>query len=204
MVLRRNKSGFSLVELLVALAITSIVLTMMYQTYRSQLKSHTTQQELVEMQQNMRGALYLMEREIRMAGYAPEGGLPPAPITLAETDRMRFSMDLTMDGDTSDIGERITYRRTFGDGNPLIRDDENGAGEQNLLEAADIEDLEFIYKDEDGQTISDAQLATVPGRSSIRSVEIILNASIGTTVMVAPHQMELRSEVKIRNLGLSP
>ena len=69
MFLKQNRSGFTMVELLVVLAISSIVFTLMYQIYAAQLKSHTTQQELVEMQQNMRAALYLMEREIRMAGY---------------------------------------------------------------------------------------------------------------------------------------
>ena len=192
-----------MVELLVVLAVSSIVFTLMYQVYRSQLRSHTTQQELVEMQQNMRAALYLMEREIRMAGYSPAIANPPNPITIAERRRVRFSMDLTGNSDTADIGERITYSKTPGNGNPLVRNDENGTGAGSILEGVDIEDLEFRYKDEDGQTISDADLATTGGRDSIRTVEIILTASIGTTVMVDPHRMELRSEVKVRNMGIN-
>ena len=49
-----------MVELLVVLAVSSILMSLMFQVYKSQLKSHTTQQELVEMQQNMRAVLYLM------------------------------------------------------------------------------------------------------------------------------------------------
>jgi type IV pilus assembly protein PilW len=64
MISRLNRSGFTLVELLVAMAISTIVLTLIYQVYRTQLRTHTTQQELVEMQQNLRAALYLTEREI--------------------------------------------------------------------------------------------------------------------------------------------
>jgi hypothetical protein len=64
-----------------------------------------------------------------------------------------------------------------------------------LIDAVDINALTFVYKDEDGQTPATA--------ADIRSVEIIVNASIGTTVMVDPHQMELRSEVKVRNMGLN-
>ena len=192
-----------MVELLVVLAVSSIVFTLMYQVYRSQLRSHTTQQELVEMQQNMRAALYLMEREIRMAGYSPAIANPSTPITIAERRRVRFSMDLTGNSDTADVGERITYSKALGGGNPLVRNDENGTGAGSILEGVDIDDLEFKYKDEDGQTISDADLATSDGRDSIRTVEIILRATIGTTVMVDPHQMELRSEVKVRNLGIN-
>lgn len=199
-----------MVELMVVLAISSIVLTLMYQTYTAQLKSHTTQQELVEMQQNMRAALYLIEREIRMAGYAPEGGLADPPITAAGADSISFAMDITdgtsldqSDGDTGDAGEVVTYALSGG----LVRNASDGNGDQVLLPATEINDLTFVYKDEDGVTLDDdglGNLTTVASRQAIRSVEIILRASIGTTIMVDPHQMELRSEVKVRNLGLNP
>jgi type IV pilus assembly protein PilW len=205
MVLKSNKSGFTMVELLVVLAVSSIVFTLMYQVYRSQLKSHTTQQELVEMQQNMRAALYLMEREIRMAGYAPASAMPSTPITTAEWNIVSFSMDLTGDGDTADIGEKITYSKADAVGTPLQRNDENGTGADPILEAADIEALEFRYKDEDGQTLNTTLLESKDATEleRIRTVEIILTSAIGTTVMVDPHRMELRSEVKVRNMGLN-
>lgn len=192
-----------MVELLVVLAVSSIVMTLMYQTYRAQLKSHTTQQELVEMQQNLRAALYLMEREIRMAGYAPVGGLFDPPITTAGIDDIAFAMDVAggttldpSDGDTSSAGEQIQYTLD-GSGNLVRISNDGGGGWRTdiLIDDVDINSLTFVYKDEDGQTPATA--------SDIRTVEIILNASIGTTVMVAPHQMELRSEVKVRNMGLN-
>ena len=193
-----------MVELLVVLAVSSIVLTLMYKTYQSQLKTHTTQQELIEMQQNMRATLYLMEREIRMAGYGPEGGIADPAITTAAIDDIAFAMDIAggttldqSDGDTSSAGEQIRYT-IDGAGNLVRMTNDGGGGWRTdiLLDNVDINALTFVYKDEDGQTPATA--------SDIRSVEIILNASIGTTVMVDPHQMELRSEVKVRNLGLIP
>ena len=199
-----------MVELLVVLAISSIVFSLMYQIYSAQLKSHTTQQELVEMQQNMRAALYLMEREIRMAGYGPEGGVDDPPFSTAQIDSIAFAMDINeggtlgvSDGDTGSPGEVISYSLNNG----LVRNASDGNGNQFLLGDNDITLLTFVYKDEDGVTLDDdgaGNLTTVASRQAIRSVEIILNASIGTTVMVAPHDMELRSEVKVRNLGLNP
>ena len=50
----------------------------------------------------------------------------------------------------------------------------------------------------------DADGADTLDPAAIRTVAISIRASIGSTVMVDPHQMELRSEVKIRNLGLNP
>ncbi len=204
MVSCQKKSGFTMVELLVVLAISSIVFTLMYQTYTAQLKSHTTQQELVEMQQNLRAALYLMEREIRMAGYAPEGGLSDPVITTAAAGSIAFAMDIKdsdtlegSDGDTASAGEQIQYTLD-GSGNLVRISNDGGGGWRTdvLIDDVDINSLTFVYKDEDGQTAATA--------SDIRAVEIVVTASIGTTVMVAPHQMELRSEVKVRNMGLSP
>jgi type IV pilus assembly protein PilW len=203
MISRLNKSGFTLVEVLVAMAIATIVSTLMYKVYQGQLKSHTTQQELVEMQQNLRAVLNLMERDIRMAGYGPKGGVADPAITSALIDDISFAMDVTggttldpSDGQTNDPGEQIQYR--IDDAGNLVRITSDGLGGWNndiLLESADINSLTFTYKDEGGNP--PATLA------DIRSVEITLDANIGTTVMVDRHDMALTSEVKCRNLGLN-
>ena len=200
-----------MVELLVVLAVASILMSLMYQVYRSQMKSHTTQAELVEMQQNMRAALYLMERDIRMAGYAPRGGLSTTPITSAMVRAIAFDMDLsaynTFDATpsgTGDPGESLAYFIDGGTGH-LIRWASGGTGNQVLLRNRDIDNINFVYKDADGVTLDDdgnGNVTTTASLEAIRSVVITLNSSIGTTAMVAPHEMQLRSEVKIRNMGL--
>ena len=67
--------GFSLVELLVAMAITLVVMTGVYQVYVTQQDSYLLQEQVAEMQQNVRTAKYIITREIRMAGYNPTGKL---------------------------------------------------------------------------------------------------------------------------------
>jgi len=206
MTLVRKKSGFTLVELLVTLAVSSILLTLMYQVYRSQLKSHTTQQEFVEMQQNLRASLYLMERGIRMAGHGPNGGVADPAITIAQVDNIAFAMDISggttlepSDGDTADPGEQMNYYLA-GD---LIRNASDGNGDQTILAVDAIEDIRFVYKDEDGVTLDYTALAAADERRKIRSVEIILTAKSGTSPMADDKEMELRSEIKCRNLGLN-
>jgi type IV pilus assembly protein PilW len=206
MTLAHKKSGFTLIELLVALAVSSILITMMYQVYRSQLKSHTTQQEFVEMQQNMRATLYLMERGIRMAGHGPNGGVADPAITVAEVDNISFAMDITggttlepSDGETNDPGEQMSYFLA-GD---LIRNVNDGNGDQTILAQSAIENIRFVYKDEDGSTLDYAALAADDERRKIRTVEIILTAKMGTSPVVNEKNMELRSEIKCRNLGLN-
>ena len=88
-----NHKGFSLIELCVAVAISGIVLAAIYSAYRTQLGSYVTQQTIVDMQQNARAGMYLMQREIRLAGYDPTRDAS-ASIVTANPDSIAFTMDL--------------------------------------------------------------------------------------------------------------
>jgi len=74
-VMKRDKRGFTLVELMVTLAISSIALAGMYGVYKAQLMSHVTQNAVVDTQQNLRNTFYIMQRTIRMAGFDPARNL---------------------------------------------------------------------------------------------------------------------------------
>ncbi|NCO61048.1 MAG: hypothetical protein COZ70_12075 [Deltaproteobacteria bacterium CG_4_8_14_3_um_filter_51_11] len=68
--IERSK-GFTLVELMVAMVIAGLVAGAMFMSYRSQQDSYVAQQEVSSMQQNLRAALFFMERDLRLAGYDP-------------------------------------------------------------------------------------------------------------------------------------
>lgn len=70
-VLKRDKRGFTLVELMVTLSVSSIALAKMYGVYKAQVQSHVTQNAVVDTQQNLRNTFYVMQRTIRMAGFDP-------------------------------------------------------------------------------------------------------------------------------------
>ena len=61
--------GFTLIELMIAMAISGLVLAAVYAAFGSQLRTHVGQQMTVEIQQNLRAAFTLMQHDIRMAGY---------------------------------------------------------------------------------------------------------------------------------------
>lgn len=69
---RRNRSasGFTLIELMIAVAITAIVMMALIQVFSSQQRVFAQQTDLANTQSIARNALYLMARDIRMAGYA--------------------------------------------------------------------------------------------------------------------------------------
>jgi prepilin-type N-terminal cleavage/methylation domain-containing protein len=66
--LKQNK-GITLIELLVVLVITGILLGAIYPTFIGQQKTYTVQEQVVDMQQNVRASINRIMREIRMAGF---------------------------------------------------------------------------------------------------------------------------------------
>jgi prepilin-type N-terminal cleavage/methylation domain-containing protein len=64
-----KKNGLTLVELLIALVLSSLLTAALYRIFISQEKIYTVQDQVADMQQNARIAICQMTREIRMAGY---------------------------------------------------------------------------------------------------------------------------------------
>ena len=65
----KSSYGISLIEILIALVISAILMAGIYQMFIRQQKTYTTQEQIAEMQQNVRIAINKMIREIRMAGF---------------------------------------------------------------------------------------------------------------------------------------
>jgi prepilin-type N-terminal cleavage/methylation domain-containing protein len=65
----RKQAGFTLVELLIALCLSSIVASMVIFVFLSQQESYTAQIRVSALQQNLRTAMNILSRDIRMAGY---------------------------------------------------------------------------------------------------------------------------------------
>jgi len=68
-------AGFSLTELMVTLGIVSIFSVALYGVYAGQFKAHATQNATVDIQQDLRNTLYILQRSIRMAGFDPSLGV---------------------------------------------------------------------------------------------------------------------------------
>ncbi len=80
-----NDRGFSLVEILVVMVIMGLVVTAVYATFLSTQKQAYTQEAVIEVQQNLRGALDFLVRDIRMARFLippGENALVNAPIQM--------------------------------------------------------------------------------------------------------------------------
>ncbi len=65
----RNNRGVSLVEVLIALFLTAVVTSAVFQTYITQHKNYLVQDDISEIQQNARASIDELTRQIRTAGY---------------------------------------------------------------------------------------------------------------------------------------
>jgi len=155
-----HEKGFTLVELLIVMVIAAIVMTSIYSLYSAQQRSYVVQEGVAAMHQNLRAAMYYMEREIRMAGCDPTETAGAGIIT-ATANLIRFTEDFRgknegdpPDGDTGDPGEDISYFLADADGDSqvddLVRD--TGGVEANIEKviAENIASLTFDYLDSSG------------------------------------------------------
>ncbi|PXF58740.1 MAG: prepilin-type cleavage/methylation domain-containing protein [Deltaproteobacteria bacterium] len=205
-----KSNGFTLVELLVAMVITGIVSAAIFSTFLFQQKSYLIQEQVAEMQQNLRAAMNMTVRDIRMAGYDPDRtsqtgfvaatGNSTSYTLISDNDTLKtitYSLyDSSADGD-NDIGRKID------------------AGYNQPI-AENIENMEFYYTLEDTtQTLIPADL------NNIRNVQITILAKTGrkdpkfknTKQYTTPsganwgpyndgfHRSLLSTTVKCRNMG---
>jgi len=67
--IRLNQNGITLIELLVAFVICGLVVAGIYRVFVAQTRAYTVQEQVVEVQQNIRTAMEILLRDVRMAGY---------------------------------------------------------------------------------------------------------------------------------------
>ena len=70
----RKDRGVTLIELLIALVLSSILIFVLYKTFLRQQKTYTVQEQVFDVQQNVRAMMARMVREIRMAGFGRIAG----------------------------------------------------------------------------------------------------------------------------------
>src|SRR3989304_7205863 len=68
---RGSERGFSLVEMLISMLLTSLIVTAIYSIFRVQTHSVKVQENRLEAQEYARSVVDIMVREIRNAAYNP-------------------------------------------------------------------------------------------------------------------------------------
>ena len=184
--------GFTLIELMVAMAIALILLAAVVSLFVGLSKSYTRQNAAADVQQAARSGVDFMAQSIRMAGLDP-AQTDDFRITVATETSISFAADLDLDGNLGGT-ETITYslsgdelQSSLGGGVTLVEnvDNSNGPG------------LTFTYLAADNSILA----APVADPADIRTVQIALTVRepAGRGEMVA---RTYATEVRCRNIGL--
>lgn len=186
-----RRDGFSLVELIVALAVFAIITSTIYGAFIMQRRSFDLQEQMTEMQQNVRAAMDMMVREIKLAGYDDPDVISPTTmreVTLSDnlsnskrfngitynTSQLQIKVDLNGDGDNGDSNEDITYKHYNSSTYPYQLKRKTGAGYFQPF-AENIQTFTFSYLDANG--------ASTTTTADIRQVEVAIT---GRTAQADP------------------
>jgi len=184
-----KKSGFTLIELLAGILISAFLLAGLYSVFFSQQVAFSAQEQVAEMNQNIRSALDLMTREIRLAGYKNSTSTFNG-IAAATSNSIRILADLNQDGDTADDNEDISY--TY---NPsALQICRNGI---SLPVADNITSLSLQY------TLKDGTVTSAPANlADIQMVTISITARTTRPDRNGTHRtITLSSDISPRNLA---
>ena len=140
-----KSAGFTLIEVMMCIAIISIVFGTIYRSFDVFSRSYTTENVKAGVQQKTRIGIDLMARDIRLAGLDPLGSANAGFISSGtNTASIQFSADHNYDGDLDDPFENITYALN---GNVLEQTSDLGSGSVADTLLDNVTDLTFTYLD---------------------------------------------------------
>ena len=195
----RGVEGFTLVEVVLALALSTVTLAVIYHLYLSQVKNQVVRENILDMQQRARAALDLVSRELQMAGFDPRGVNRDSHkendflgITF-DSNKLRIKADLNGNGVPADSNESIVYSHDL---ETMTLRRNTGGGRQPLGE--NIESFSVKFIDSEGKVTAHSE--------NIRQVEVSITARTEKTDPQYLHnagyrKITLQSRVTPRNLS---
>lgn len=189
-----NEKGFTIIEVLMALLITSIVTGAIYSLFSLMTRSFTSQEVTADVQQQIRVGVDFIARDIRATGFDPTGEAGAGILTATPTS-FQFTVDKDENGSLSEADENITYTFNAAAGR-LERVDANSAfGSEVLVDNVSVADSGFTYFDGSSPPVATADL------DDIRTIVIAMTIE-EPAGRAAPVNRTLSARVTARNLGL--
>lgn len=192
-----SPQGYTLVEVVVALGLSLLTLSVVYALYIQELKAQGVREHVLDMQQQARVVVDLVTREILMAGYDPRGVNRDTDLTndfegiTYDLGKLAIKADLNGNGITSDVNESIVF--VYDAAAHMLRRN-TGGGNQPFGE--DIEAFVVDYLDQAGNPTSDSKAIrqvgiTVTARTSQSDPQYAKNGGYRTVT--------LHSRITMRN-----
>ncbi len=198
---RLGEKGITLIELLIALVIGGIVVAGIYRVFVSQSRAYVVQDQVVEVQQNIRSAMEMLLKDLRMAGFNGDNTPCTPSVTPGPDNITIYYLKNGVMLQVRYLKDGAVLRRTETPGIPPSEPN----GEPILT---DVNSLDFKYgvdPDEDGVVKdTDWKDALSVGTSKVIAVQVDLRANPAPVnpdmSVITPRR--LQSRVTLRNLCL--
>lgn len=198
--------GTTLIELLVYMLILSIVMGAIYAVLVSNFRAYDSVENNLVVQQDVRAALELMGRDIRMAGCDPAktwdfGFQNDTDDTLdSDANSIHFTSDFDEDRQAVTPGEDVAYYREFVDDTwTLFRRADYGDGNGIVAEPVidNVSLLQFDYLD--------ANENPTGNFDDVRYVDVTLEAETGKVDALTKQLKRKRMTIRVglRNAGMA-
>jgi type IV pilus assembly protein PilW len=198
----RSARGFSLIELMVAMAMACIVLAAIYSLHAALMKSYTTQNAAADVQEAMRAGVDLIAEDILMAGFDPTGA-GVFGIQAADSISIHFTSDRNMNGAID--GSNFEEIRYFWNGTQLIQELYGDNTTDDVL-VDNVTGLTFTYFD--GGVAPSQLVPTFPATdldaaqlAAIRTIEVSMTVQ-APAGRDKPVERTYTTRFRVRNLDL--
>lgn len=201
--------GVSMVELLIYIALMGITSTALYSVLIGNMKAHDSIETALVMNQDVRGAMNLMVRELRQSGLSPK---EIAGIGFQQNGDDRYDSDANSFHFTADVngsatiagaGEDVSYyveNDTATNSNALWRrtDYGNAGALTAQVVIPYVTNWQVLYFAQDGAT------AVVPNGTNVFFVDLTLQAQTSKNDSLSGQvkTQTMQTRVRVRNAGL--
>jgi prepilin-type N-terminal cleavage/methylation domain-containing protein len=197
----RRGAGFSLIELLVVLVISSLLVGGLFGFLKKERSTSTQQKLIADTESLAQIAFFIIGRDIRRAGSNPGGALgysvgADIPVGIAAANQIQIYADLNGNG-SIDAGtdENITYQYTDGDGDGIADQVLRQSGNNLVIKNVRAFDLSYQLV---GTT---AFVSSTNSPSLIRVIRLHMKAGTGKVNQDTgtEHVKEIQMDYMLRN-----
>jgi prepilin-type N-terminal cleavage/methylation domain-containing protein len=180
-----NNRGLTLIELLIVLLVGGIIVAGIYRVFVAQSKAYIVQDQVVEVQQNIRVATEVLMKDLRMAGYDNNSvnslikiavpvvaGDHSITVNYEYDNTTQYTVTYRRDAASSRLMRQLTTTKDDGTTTP--------GAEEPLLENVDAFDLAYGVDQDDNGKMDDLN-----GNGVIDAGDWLSAANVGTMKVIA-------------------
>jgi prepilin-type N-terminal cleavage/methylation domain-containing protein len=214
-----RESGFSLVELMVAMTVTLVIMSLASTLISGSFKARTRENQKSDALADAQRALYVMSREVANSGFGLTGNGIVAADSTASSIRVRANLNAfdgqSSSGSVTDTDEDVKYVLYTSGGNSYILRLDVQTGARTTILANRVDSLVIrYYPDRVDYTQGNCDItpsggaAEVTDKANTKFVVVALCVQLpavgtaGSTGYQPPSRVQLVSDVTLRNADL--